>query len=52
MEGLHCYEPPVACTQTGLTLPVLEYDHGQGCSVTGGYVYRGCKMPDLAGTYF
>ncbi|MCK6554367.1 PQQ-dependent sugar dehydrogenase [Candidatus Binatia bacterium] len=52
MEGLHCFEPPSACTQTGLTMPVLEYDHGQGCSVTGGYVYRGCKMPDLAGTYF
>lgn len=52
MEGLHCYEPPSACVQTGLTLPVLEYDHGQGCSVTGGYVYRGCRMPDLAGTYF
>lgn len=52
MEGLHCFEPPTGCNQSGLTLPVLEYDHAQGCSVTGGYVYRGCKMPDLAGTYF
>jgi len=52
MEGLHCFEPSTGCNQTGLTLPVLEYSHGQGCSVTGGYVYRGCKMPDLAGTYF
>jgi hypothetical protein len=51
-EGSLCYNPRTGCDKTGLTGPVLEYDHSQGCSVTGGVVYRGCRMPDLAGTYF
>ncbi len=51
MEGKHCYGD-AACAQTGLTLPVLEYDHGQGCSVTGGYVYRGSAIPGIQGQYF
>ena len=52
-EGRHCYPPGTpTCSTVGLTEPVLEYGHGEGCSVTGGYVYRGCRMPDLSGTYF
>jgi glucose/arabinose dehydrogenase len=52
MEGRHCYEPSSGCNQTGLTLPILEYSHGEGCSITGGFVYRGAAIPSLQGTYF
>jgi glucose/arabinose dehydrogenase len=52
MEGLSCFNPSSNCNRTGLTLPVLDYDHGQGCSITGGYVYRGPAIPWLNGTYF
>lgn len=52
MEGTHCFEPSSGCDQTGLTLPVTEYDHVTGKSVTGGYVYRGKNIPGLRGTYF
>jgi glucose/arabinose dehydrogenase len=52
MEGSHCFEPPAGCNRSGLVLPVVEYDHGQGCSITGGYVYRGTRYPQMAGVYF
>ena len=53
-EGLHCYEPRQGCNSEGLTLPVLEIAHDDGgtCSVTGGIVYRGPRMPGLWGHYF
>lgn len=52
MEGSLCYEPSSGCNTAGLTLPVHEYPTSDGCSVTGGYVYRGSGMPELRGTYF
>jgi glucose/arabinose dehydrogenase len=52
MEASACYNPSSGCDQTGLTLPVVEYDHGQGCSITGGFPYRGAAIPALAGHYF
>jgi glucose/arabinose dehydrogenase len=40
------------CDRTGLTLPTFQYSHEDGCSIIGGYVYRGSALPDLQGTYF
>jgi glucose/arabinose dehydrogenase len=51
MEGRHCLAGD-NCTREGLALPVVEYSHGSGCSVTGGYVYRGAAIPALQGHYF
>jgi glucose/arabinose dehydrogenase len=52
MEGSLCFEPATGCTTGGLALPVLEYNHSEGCSITGGYVYRGAALPAVRGTYF
>jgi glucose/arabinose dehydrogenase len=54
MEGPVCFNPPTNC-QAGvdLVLPIFDYIHQFGrCGVIGGYVYRGCAIPDLDGTYF
>jgi glucose/arabinose dehydrogenase len=52
MEGLHCFAAP-GCSQTGLTLPVLEYVHADGgCGIIGGTVYRGVANPRMQGIYY
>jgi len=55
-EGTSCHEPAPdeACPApaTGFTEPIVEYPHADGCSVTGGFAYRGCALPTLHGTYF
>ncbi|MBL8221234.1 MAG: PQQ-dependent sugar dehydrogenase, partial [Bryobacterales bacterium] len=49
MEGAHCFRPN--CSTQGMTLPVAEYGRNDGCSVTGGFVYRGNAAPGLRGSY-
>lgn len=51
MEGTICYPPGSSCDQTGLILPLTDYDRSEGNSVTGGYVYYGSEAPNLYGRY-
>ena len=52
MEGHHCFpRPQTPCDRVDLVLPVIEYGRDFGCSVTGGYVYRGQNIPSLYGAY-
>jgi glucose/arabinose dehydrogenase len=51
MEGNHCFDPPSGCSMAGLALPRAEYSHADGCSITGGFVYRGSEMPETRGWY-
>jgi glucose/arabinose dehydrogenase len=50
-EGTICYIA-ATCNTAGITPPVLDYDHSQGCAIIGGYVYRGADIPALRGLYF
>jgi cysteine-rich repeat protein len=55
-EGSLCFEPAPDLTcpdpPLGFTMPIHEYTHAEGCSISGGFVYRGCGMPALDGEYF
>lgn len=50
MEGSDCFNP-ANCNPGGLAQPIVEYNHNFGCSITGGYVYRGSFRPELTGAY-
>lgn len=52
MEASQCTGGGTGCNQAGLTLPVAEYGHDLGCSITGGEVYRGSAYPVMQGMYF
>lgn len=55
-EGAHPYDTnqqsPLCNANSSYVDPIFEYTHSEGCSVTGGYVYRGTTYPALAGHYF
>ena len=50
-EGRHCYAD-ASCDPSTYILPVLEYSHDEGCSISGGFVYRGAAISALQGHYF
>jgi len=47
-EASHCFS---SCEGISAVGPIAEYGHDQGCSVTGGYLYRGARQPAMVGTY-
>jgi glucose/arabinose dehydrogenase len=52
-EGLHLFDPDTPLLKDGpYVAPILDYPHSEGCSVTGGYVYRGNRIPNAVGRYF
>ncbi len=56
LEATHCFNPASRCNTAGKVRPVAEYNHGAGdsvgCSIIGGFVYRGSAHPELVGRYF
>lgn len=50
MEANHCYRS--GCNPADFVPAIFEYDHTQGCSISGGYIYRGQQFLSLYGNYF
>ncbi|MFC5650711.1 PQQ-dependent sugar dehydrogenase [Paenibacillus solisilvae] len=51
VEGNLCFNPMEGCDQSDTVLPIYTYGRDLGVSVTGGFVYRGEELPELAGWY-
>ena len=59
MEGTFCRNPDPemcgaevpGCADPAYQVPHFEYDHDEGRSITGGYVYRGSQAPGFVGAY-
>lgn len=51
MEASHCFDPEENCKTDGLILPIAEYEHEEGISITGGFVYQGNEFAGLRGKY-
>jgi hypothetical protein len=51
LEGSECFGGG-QCSAEGLERPALEYSHAEGCSITGGFVYRGQRIAAIVGHYF
>ncbi len=51
-EANNVYTNGCAVSGTNYTFPVAQYSHSSGCSITGGYVYRGSTYPNFYGKYF
>ena len=52
LEGSECYGGATTCNAQGLERPVVEYSRAEGCSIIGGTVYRGRRIPAVVGHYF
>jgi glucose/arabinose dehydrogenase len=50
-EATHCFSPATGCSFTGITMPIAEYSHHEGASITGGYVYNGKVLTGFTGKY-
>jgi glucose/arabinose dehydrogenase len=51
-EGSNCFKKETCDKKVVTSFPVVEYPHSEGCSITGGHVYRGKALPELDGHYF
>jgi glucose/arabinose dehydrogenase len=51
VEGTHCHNPETGCEVEGITMPIADYSHGEGLSITGGYVYNGKQLNVLKSKY-